>query len=155
MSESQSGSEKQGKMTRRQALGTGAAVAGAVAVGGLARSGDAGAAAFGPSATTVVAGEFKKALNRLAKDATFRNQAMASPGMITSTFQLTVGELEMLRQVAILSGTDTVQLNKARAAKLTNSSGVVLHNGGGGWSISCCSCCCCCSGATAVLSRSA
>ncbi len=165
MSESQSGdkqrdsaqgsTEQESKISRRQALGAGAAVAGGVALGGLVRSGDAGAAVFSPSSTTVVAGQFKAALSKLATNTTFRASAMKDPTLITKSFKLTAGELEMLRQVAILSGADNAALNKARAAAISGRSGITIGNTGIGWSISCCSCCCCCCGETSVLTHAA
>ncbi len=87
MSESQSDPEKQseGKVTRRQALGTGAAVAGGVALGGLMRSGDA-AASSGTAAPVYRYTDYRPDI-----------KGLRIPGVSKSFDQLTISELVQLR----------------------------------------------------------
>ena len=143
-------------LTRKAALGVGAAALGGAALGGLADAGRAQAATKAIPNTAV----FKQVLTKLAGDSTYRNAAIANPAKITHDYPtLSPLQLDALRDCAILSGKNIAAINKLRAAAVTSAAGsnpgalVISVSGGpgrGGWQVSC-SCCCCCCGETAVL----
>ena len=144
-------------LTRKAALGVGAVALGGAALGGLANAGGASAAT---RATVPDGAVFKTVLTKLATNATYRQQALQNPGMITKSYpSLTKLQLEALRDCAILSGANIASINKVRAAAISTAGSqaaagaIVISGHSQGWSISCCSCCCCCCGETAVLVR--
>jgi hypothetical protein len=145
-------------LTRKAALGVGAAALGGAALGGLADVARAGTAQA--TATVPDGAVFKTVLTKLASNATFRKQALQDPSLITKSYpSLSKLQLEALRDCAILSGANIASINKVRAAAISTASsqaaaGAIVVSGHSiGWSISCCSCCCCCCGETAVLVR--
>jgi hypothetical protein len=135
-------------LTRRKALGIGAAAVGTAALGGFADVARAGTARA--AASPVTHGSFGKALQRCVTDSTFYNATIASPATLTNTFpKLTKQELEVLRQCAIMSGANVASINKVRDAAISaaasHDTGVLVNSGGQvvGFAWSCCCCCCC------------
>ena len=135
-------------LTRRTALGMGAAAVGAVALGGLADAGAARAGSVRPAAT-VTHGAFGRALKRCVTDSTFYGNAIKSPALITTTFPtISHAELEVLRDCAILSGANVTAINKVRDAAITaaaSKDGAVIDSTGHfvAFVFPCCCCCCC------------
>jgi hypothetical protein len=154
-------------LTRKAALGLGAAAVGGAALGELANAGGAQAAT---KATVPDGAVFKKVLTKMAaggaEAAAYRKSILDSPGNLTKQFpSLTMLQLEALRNCAILSGVNISSINKVRAAAISttgniNQTGAIVVGGssGGpghsvGWTISCTCCCCCCCGEAAVVVR--
>lgn len=91
---------------------------------------------------------FREALTRFASDPSFREEATRNPELVQENFKLSLEELQALRQVAIMSGADVSEVDKARAQVFERLAGRVKAVD---VDVSCCSCCCCCCGETAVL----
>jgi hypothetical protein len=137
-------------LTRRKALGMGAAAVGAAALGGLASASSAGASTARAAASPVTHGDFGRALTRCVTDSAFYTKAIGTPATITTTFpKLSHQELEILRTCAILSGANVAAINKVRDAAISaaaaKDTGVLVNSGGQviGWAFACCCCCCC------------
>jgi hypothetical protein len=90
-----------------------------------------------------LAGEFSKALARLASDARYREPATPDPSVITRDFKLPLKELTALRQVAIHSGANIMAIDKFRVSEMALSVADKDPDNG---------CCCCCCGETAMAS---
>jgi hypothetical protein len=91
---------------------------------------------------------FKAALNRLGSDNAFRDAVIKNPASLTKNFQLSIRELQALRQAAVLSGVDVKVIDAERSRAIadfvkTGTQAEIDIN------ISCCCCCCC--GETAVI----
>jgi hypothetical protein len=91
---------------------------------------------------------FKSALNRLGSDNAFRDAVMKDPTTLTKDFNLSIRELQALRQVAILSGVDAkvIDVQRAKAIQDFAARGAAAEID---VNVSCCCCCCC--GETAVI----
>lgn len=135
-------------LTRKAALGMGAAAVGAAALGGLADVARAGTATAANSPVTH--GDFGRALQKCVTNATFYNQTIQTPATLTNAFpKLSKQELEVLRTCAIMSGANVAAINKVRDAAISSfaskDTGVVVNSSGQvmGFAWSCCCCCCC------------
>jgi hypothetical protein len=90
---------------------------------------------------------FRRALARLASNRNYARQASRDPEVIERDFALTNDELDALRQVAVLSGVDTTEVDRVRrrhGPPDAQAEEVPVEI-----DVSCCCCCCC--GETAVL----
>jgi hypothetical protein len=92
---------------------------------------------------------FKAALNRLGSDAAFRDAVTKNPEKLTKDFQLSIQELQALRQAAVLSGVDAKTIDITRAKAIGDFAGRGDLAAGFDVNVSCCCCCCC--GETAVI----
>ena len=92
---------------------------------------------------------FKKALNKLATDKTFREKALRSPEALTTEFKLSVHELRALRQAAVMSGADMKQIDATRSRAI--KAGLASANLAADWDVDISCCCCCCCGETSVV----
>jgi hypothetical protein len=93
--------------------------------------------------------QFREVLARLATDTAYRASAMADPNVILEDYRLTLKELQILRQAAIMSGADTSSVNRVRVSAMR---GQIADLSATDVDVSCCSCCCCCCGETSLLS---
>ena len=93
---------------------------------------------------------FRKALNTLANDVSYRNAAIKDPKKIMDDFDLSLIELRALRDAAVMSGADVRAVNQVVASEMVAHSVYADADKVGDIDISCCSCCCCCCGETAV-----
>jgi hypothetical protein len=105
---------------------------------------------------------FREALAKLANDRDFRDNAQAEPDLLLKDFpELGLGELQALRQVAVMSGADVSNVDNVLwnqmhlPAKFLEPVPPAFPRPGpsevaGGVHIHCCCCCCCC-GETAIV----
>jgi hypothetical protein len=113
-----------------------------------------GAAVTTTSSVTALAGRLPDVLHRIVTDSAYAGATLQSPQKIQTDYpQITLLELDELRRVAVLSGSDMTMVNKVRGQSMIDHAGdpgTVTQPGGGvlAFSYPTCCCCCCCIGSS-------
>ena len=94
-------------------------------------------------------GQFKSVLTKLATDKGYLQSATRDPQQLLRDYpQLTIQELDALRDAAVLSGVDMSNIDPLHAKIATAKPGEPAVGG----DITACCCCCCC-GVTGAIRR--
>jgi len=96
----------------------------------------------GSSSVTVggAAGQFRTVLTKLATDKGYLQATISNPAKLLADYpDLTVEELDALRDAAVLSGADFSRIDPLHAQMVGTRPGAGVALGGDG----CCCCCCC------------
>jgi hypothetical protein len=110
-------------------------------------------ALIGPERTANLGGaasQFKAVLTKLASDKGYLQSATKDPKQLLRDYpDLTIQELDALRDAAVLSGVDMSNIDPLHVKIADTRPG---QPGIGGGDITACCCCCCC-GATGTIQR--